>query len=50
MIFHWHDWTEWKTQEAYIGEYVIGGGQAHVEIQRRTCRKCKKAELNRQVA
>ena len=49
-IWHIHAWSNWKTDQAFIGEYVHGGGLARVEIQRRQCSKCGKVELNRQVA
>lgn len=48
-LFHRHQWTDWQTKQAFIGEYIFGGGQAMVVIQQRQCRKCHKIELNRQV-
>lgn len=46
----WHNWPKWQVVEEFIGEYVRGGGIARVLIQKRTCQKCGKTELDRQVA
>lgn len=46
----WHKWTEWKTYERGKATFVLGGGDCHYEYQRRECTKCKKVELNKQIA
>ncbi len=42
-IYKWSKWQEFKMG---VAEFVHGGGETHVSLQKRTCSRCGKIEYH----